>query len=121
MTKVTTPHFFVRHQGRFVRIAVAEIQYIEARKNYSRIVTTRESYLVLVPLKRFETALPTDGFCRIHRAFIVALSWINSFDNDTVYGPDQTLPIGETYRDHLQGHLSVVQAPSNRPVTTELV
>jgi len=30
MSKITTPHFFVRHQGRFVGIAVADIQYIEA-------------------------------------------------------------------------------------------
>ena len=90
-----------------------------AAETLFKIVTEKESYLVLLPLKRFETWLPAAEFCRIHRAFIVALSWINSFDTSNVYGPAQSLPIGELYRGHLQTQLTVISDPLTTRTTTQ--
>jgi two-component system, LytTR family, response regulator len=92
------PFIFIRHEGRCLKINFKDIHYIEARKNYCKFATTSGNYLALVTLKRIEAVLPFQGFCRIHRAFIVSLDWIESFDQQRVYGPDQMLPIGETYR-----------------------
>ena len=111
--KRTTPpgplnYFFIRHQGRFLKIRIRSIDYIEARKNYCRIVTKTGAFLTIVTLKRMAEILPSTDFCQIHRAFIVAVDWINSFDRDVVYGPDQTLPIGETYRPMLKKRFTLI-------------
>jgi DNA-binding LytR/AlgR family response regulator len=93
--------FFIRHQGRNVKIRVPEIDFIEARKNYCKIVTKNGAFLTIVTLKRMTEILPPDEFCQIHRTFIVSLHWLRAFDRAGVYGPDQTLPIGEVYRQGL--------------------
>jgi DNA-binding LytR/AlgR family response regulator len=61
--------------------------------------------MTIVTLKRMVKLLPPDEFCQIHRAFIVSLNWITAFDVKLVYGPDQMLPIGETYRKTLSSRV----------------
>jgi DNA-binding LytR/AlgR family response regulator len=90
--------FFIRHQGRNLKIRVADIDYIEARKNYCKIVTKKGAFLTIVTLKRMAEFLPPDEFCQIHRATIVSLDWLTAFDGHFVYGPSGKLPIGETFR-----------------------
>jgi two-component system LytT family response regulator len=109
-------HFFIRHEGKHVRINATEICYIEARKNYSRIVTVSGVYFTLVPLKRFEALLPSADFQRIHRAFLIALSWMKAFDLRHVYGQGETLPIGETYRQVLLDSVTVLRDERKNPV-----
>src|ERR1700761_7287564 len=63
--------FFIRHEGRNVRLDFEDILYIEARKNYTRLVLQeRPPFLVLITLKQWERILPPDLFCRIHRGYI---------------------------------------------------
>jgi DNA-binding LytR/AlgR family response regulator len=100
--------FFIRHERRNLKIRVADINYIEARKNYCRIVTKSGAFLTMATLKSIESILPPEEFCRIHRAFIVSLDWIASFDHGAVYGPDQQLPIGELYRPALLQRVLIV-------------
>jgi len=102
------PFFFIRHQGRNLKIRVADIDYIESRKNYCKIVTKSGAFMTIVTLKRMVKLLPPDEFCQIHRAFIVSLNWITAFDVKLVYGPDQMLPIGETYRKTLSSRVLLV-------------
>jgi DNA-binding LytR/AlgR family response regulator len=63
--------------------------------------------------------LPTAKFCQIHRAFIVAVYWIGSFDNTSVYGTDQTLPIGENYRQALKNKFPLIGEIARRSETPE--
>jgi DNA-binding LytR/AlgR family response regulator len=89
------PYFFIRHQGRHLKINLSDIRYIESRKNYCKIATGNGAFLVLITMKQLQAILPQDRFCRIHRAFIVSLDWISAFDRHLVYGTDWKLPIGE--------------------------
>jgi DNA-binding LytR/AlgR family response regulator len=109
-------YFFVRHDGRHLKIVTREILHIESRRNYSLITTRTGAVLALITLKRLEELLSPEEFCRIHRAYIVSLDWINSFDNTTVYGKDQMLPIGETYRRELLNRVTVVGEQTRRKV-----
>ena len=115
MPKTTSTCFFIRHQGRYQKIHVADIHYIEASKNYCRIVTATGTYLTLSPLRRFEELLPAGDFYRIHRAYIVALAWITAFDNRYVYGPDHKLPIGDNYRQSLPEQFVLIGPEKKAP------
>lgn len=99
---------FVRNDGRFVKVRVADILYIESRKNYCRLVFKDKVLLVLVRLKVMEAGLPSDAFLRIHRGIIVSVAWVTSFDYKFVYGPGDPLPIGEMYRTNLARRLTLV-------------
>jgi DNA-binding LytR/AlgR family response regulator len=59
---------FIRDSGRNVKLDLQRILYIEARKNYSYLVTTEKNFMLLTPLKDWALFLPQDSFCRIHRA-----------------------------------------------------
>ena len=94
--------FFIRHEGRYVKVDFQNILYIEARKNYTRLVMEeRPTALVLVTLKQWEKLLPHDQFCRVHRGYVVSIGKIVSFDNKYVYLPGEKISIGEQYRNAL--------------------
>jgi len=52
------------------RVALEEIEYIDAQGNYARLVTTGGRYLVRETMARLETRLGGE-FLRVHRSFIV--------------------------------------------------
>ena len=110
--------FFIRHEGRFVKVDFRHILYIEARKNYTRLVLEeRPTALVLVTLKQWEKLLPRDLFCRVHRGYIVSIDKILSFDNKYVYLPGEKITIGEQYRCALPDVVTILaNEPSRDPV-----
>ena len=101
--------FFIRHEGRNVKVDFHEILYIEARKNYTRLVMeNRPTIMVLVTLKQWERVLPEKMFCRIHRGYIVSIGKVQSFDNKYVYLAGEKLSIGEQYRAALPSAVTIL-------------
>lgn len=97
-----------------MKVDFRHILYIEARKNYTRLVLDeRSTALVLVTLKQWERLLPRDLFCRVHRGYIVSIDKIVSFDNKYVYLQGEKITIGDQYRDALP---DVVTILANGPV-----
>jgi DNA-binding LytR/AlgR family response regulator len=64
--------FFIRFNGKYVRLLFSDINYVAASKNYIKIVTDKKIWLVLISLKRIEQVLPCGLFRRIHKSFIVS-------------------------------------------------
>ncbi len=101
--------FFIRHEGRNVKVDFREILYIEARKNYTRLVMeNRPTMMVLVTLKQWERVLPREVFCRIHRGYIVSIGKMQSFDNKYVFLAGERIPIGEQYRGALPAAVTIL-------------
>ena len=101
--------FFIRHEGRYVRVDFQDILYIEARKNYTRLVMDEKpTVMVLVTLKQWERLLPRDSFCRVHRGYIVSIEKVLSFDNKYVYMAGENICIGEQYRMALPGAVTIL-------------
>ncbi|HWN05610.1 MAG TPA: LytTR family DNA-binding domain-containing protein [Steroidobacteraceae bacterium] len=57
------------------RVALEEIEYVDAQGNYARLVTPRGRYLVRETMARMETRLGGE-FLRVHRSVIVRLDRI---------------------------------------------
>lgn len=106
--------FFIRQDGRNVKVDFQQILYIEARKNYTRLVLTDRSAMVLITLKQWEKILPTELFCRVHRGYIVSIERIISFDNKFVYLPGMNISIGEQYRNALPATVTIVASEAPR-------
>jgi two-component system LytT family response regulator len=100
--------FFIRQDGRNVKVDYHSILYIEARKNYTRLVMLDRIAMVLITLKQWEKILPSDLFCRVHRGYIVSVERIVSFDSRHVYLPATNISIGEQYRNALPEMVQIV-------------
>lgn len=61
---------------RMVPIALADIVYIKAEDDYSRVFAGGRSYLVSRSLKDIETRLDPRSFVRIHRSVIIQIAHI---------------------------------------------
>ncbi len=107
-TAVQQSSFFIRSNGKFIRVAFADIMYVFSRQNYVQVVTADKSYVILNTMKQMESALPEGQFCRIHRSFIVSVDHITSFDNDSVFLGDKEFPIREQYRTILHQKLNIL-------------
>ena len=98
-----------------MKVDFRHILYIEARKNYTRLVLEeRPTALVLVTLKQWERLLPRDLFCRVHRGYIVSIDKIVSFDNKYVYLQGEKITIGEQYRNALPDVVTILANDSVR-------
>lgn len=108
---------FIRYNRRFMKLLLADILYLESRKNYTRIVTTGGVMMVLARTRYFEEMLPVAGFRRIHRSFIVRLDRVESFDSRTATVAGEKLPVGPQYLDHLIGAAPVIATPPDGGIT----
>ena len=69
---------FIRHKNQLVKVLLTDIQYAEADRNYCKIYTEKQTYLLSVPLRNIESQLPTDSFIRVHRSFVVNLKKVDA-------------------------------------------
>lgn len=96
----TEPHFFVKSEGKIVKIVLKDIVYIESQNEYVRIMLTNEkSVITLMSLKSMENRLPDSQFMRVHRSFIVNLAAIEVVErNRIIYKGNKSVPVSENYR-----------------------
>jgi DNA-binding LytR/AlgR family response regulator len=87
------------------KLYLPDLLFLEAMKDYTRIVTRQGSYLVLKPLSGMMEQLPADRFIRIHRSFIVNRDRIDAFKNNKLILQTHELPVGKIYRQALNGIL----------------
>ncbi|HMR91334.1 MAG TPA: LytTR family DNA-binding domain-containing protein [Chitinophagaceae bacterium] len=93
------PSLFFHIGKKKVRIALADVLYIESLKEYIRIVTKEKSFTAKMQLGQAEEIFPRHEFIRIHRSFIVAKNKIEAFTATDIEINHQLLPIGRSYKE----------------------
>lgn len=91
---------FVYDGDKRVKILFDAILYIQAERNYCRIVTQAKEYLLSMPMKSIESELPPHLFQRIHRSYIVNLKQVDEIDESSVRIAGTSLPISQAYRQN---------------------
>lgn len=91
-------YLFVKDGTKSVRIAIADIQYIEGMKDYVRIHTPARKVTTLQKLKHLTEVLPTEAFLRVHHSYIVGVEWIEEVQRDDVLVAGTLVPVSDTYR-----------------------
>ena len=66
-----TSDFWVKTRGGHVRVPAAQVLSIEAERDYVRLHTGQESYLLHESMASLERRLDPDDFLRVHRSAIV--------------------------------------------------
>lgn len=95
------PEFItVRSDYRSVRIAIADILYVEGLKDYVKIYTDdRERPIITqMSMKSIEGMLPEEDFVRVHRSYIVSPRHVSTYDRSRLVVGNTEIPVGDTYR-----------------------
>ena len=111
--------FFIKIDRKYQSISFDDIDYIEASKNYVRILTAKQKFFPHATMKQMEEKLPHNLFCRIHKSYIVALNKITAFDHEYVYLKNTKLPLGANYIEGLKNRLIIICAEAKQVKETD--
>lgn len=91
-------HIYVKQGKRALKVPLDEITYIESLKDYVKIHTEKEDYLIKMPLCNLESELPESSFIRIHKSYIIAIPKITALSPSRVFIKELEIPIGRNYK-----------------------
>jgi len=91
---------FLKVNKKLVKVKFEDILYIESLKDYIKVFTLPDNYLVHKSLTGITEELPSDLFLRIHRSFTVALDKIKEIEGNTVQIDNKRIPIGRKYLNY---------------------
>ncbi len=93
-------YIFLKVSKKLIKVKFEDILYIESFKDYIKVFTTIDDYLVHKSLTGITEELPKDQFLRIHRSFTIALDKIKEVEGNTVQINTKRIPIGRKYLNH---------------------
>jgi two-component system, LytTR family, response regulator len=93
---------FIKDGHGQVKLQLHEIIYLEALKNYTRIVTAGKTYTILTPLGTLVQDKSFGNFIRIHRSYAVQKHFIKRINTGEVIVNDIALPVGRMYKNSLK-------------------
>ncbi|RYY21565.1 MAG: response regulator transcription factor [Chitinophagaceae bacterium] len=77
---IARDYIFIKTDGRFEKIVLNEILYIEALENYIAITTKERKWLTHITLKAVQEQLPA-VFFQTHKSWVVNITQITAVDN----------------------------------------
>jgi len=99
---------FVKSDGRWNKLHIPEVKYLQAMGDYVRIFSNEESFMVNKTMKSLLKNLPKDSFAKVHRSYIVNIHHIDNIeDNSIVIGRD-VIPISERHKTAFMKQLNLL-------------
>ncbi len=103
-----TEYLFVKDKGKFSRIKIDDILWLEAMDNYTLIHSTNGKHIAGANLKSVLTKLDTKRFVRIHKSHAVAIDKIDEIQDNLIYIKNNFLIISRKYRKDLLSKLNLI-------------
>ena len=100
-------YVFLYSDKKYIQVKIADILYIEAAGNYSKVVLINNSILVREKISDMLNKLSLEQFVQVHKSFVVAKEHISSVDGNRILIADETIPIGKFYRANIVELLKV--------------
>lgn len=103
--------FWIRERGRFLRVPVAEVERIEAERDYVRLFWEGRSLLHRETMANLEARLDPEMMLRVHRSVFVNWSKIKQMQRDPggrlmlVLESGQEAPVSRAYAGRVTAHL----------------
>lgn len=102
----SNPSIFVKIDNKKLqKVYLNEILVIESLKDYIRIKTTSDKYIIHKTLTGFTNELPSNKFIRIHRSYTVAIDKIQSVEGNSVEIDGIRYTIGRSYCDEVKSKI----------------
>lgn len=98
-------YIFVRSDRKMVKINFSKIRYIESLSDYIKIYLVNKTVVTRETISNIEAKLPGNEFIRVHRSFIISLSKVESFTNETIEIGENEIPISRSYKKEVLNRL----------------
>lgn len=100
---------YVKSDYKLLRIELNRLVYVEGLKDYVKFYVEGEEHpiLSLMSIKRAVELLPERDFIRVNRSFIVRKDKIGVIERSRIVIGNVYIPIGDAYKDALQGYLKM--------------
>ena len=100
------PYLFVKiDKKKMKKIYLDEILVIESLKDYLKINTTTNRFIIHQTLSSFTELLPSNKFIRIHRSYTIAVDKIDTIEGNSVEIAGIRYIIGRTYIDSVKSNI----------------
>lgn len=92
---------FVKSEYQNLKIFLKDILYVEGLKDYVKIFITTQAKPILSRqnLKSIETQLPSEGFQRVHKSYIISHNKITSVNKLKIMVREKEIPLGDSYKE----------------------
>jgi len=98
-------YFFIKADGKLVKIAYDEILFVEALQNYVVIQTQEKKYITYLTFKAVEDYLSADKFIKTHKSYIVASCKVDSIEANDIRIGQYHIPISRNLKDEVMDKL----------------
>jgi len=100
-------YFFVSigDRGQRLRIKISKILFFESEKNYIKIVTEENKYVVYLTMKEVEKDFWGTLFYRVHRSFFVNAEKVEKVIGNTLRLGSYVVPMGNNYKESINEFL----------------
>jgi DNA-binding LytR/AlgR family response regulator len=105
---VLSDRIFVFDKEKKVKIMFDDILYVQAERNYCRIITKEKHHILTMPMKSLEDQLPATLFQRIHRSYIINLKHVDSVDENSVDINGQSLSISKSFKKEFHQRIRII-------------
>ena len=99
-------HIFIKvDKKKMQKIYLDEILIIESLRDYLKIKTIANKYIIHSTLSSFTEKLPSNNFIRIHRSFTIAIDKIEAVQGNSVEIDGVKYVIGRSYIEHVKNRI----------------
>ena len=100
------PYLFVKiDKKKMKKIYLDEILVVESLKDYLKISTLTNKYIIHQTLSSFTEQLPSENFIRIHRSYTISIDKIDVIEGNSVEIGGIRYIIGRTYIDQVKNSI----------------
>lgn len=99
---------FIKVEGRYVRLNLDQVLYIESLGDYVTFRTEKEKYVVHSTLKNIDEKIKNQHFLKVHRSFIVNLSKVVDIEETNMVIHDKVVPISRAHRPILMNRIKTI-------------
>lgn len=96
---------YLKVEKSLIKIFIKDIIYIESQKNYIKLETTEREIIAHKSISSIEELLPEKQFLRVHRSYIVAIKFIDSFSPSKLILKGISIPVGRKFKDEVKAIL----------------
>lgn len=98
----------IKSDRRFYKVKFEDVKFIEGLKDYVVIHTTTQKLITAMNLKTIHQKIISESFMRVSKSYIVNFSYIQSFDNHTIYIDESEIPLGEIFKAEFFAKYSIL-------------
>lgn len=92
---------YIRQGDCFQRIDWREILFVEGLQNYLKLHFEKATLIIHQTMTSLEGMLPKEYFFRVHRSFLINLSYIQKIQGNMVYIDGTIIPIAKPRKEEL--------------------